>query len=743
MDGHRLHRRKSSKDEDENIVLITRPMDLEPTPDDVPLVSAPPPPRNRVQSSPGHSHTRSVSSVGMGPSPPSAGPFRTGFNMPRPPNGITAHPASPFRQSFAPPSPTHSRTRSISSSAFSPSVHSPLASSFSFPQQAPSSLASQSPTLYAFPASHSAPDASSSSSSSQPPNKPSSRRHARLHSRNLSVFFPRPGSLPQSSISEDGAQELEILVDEEAPAPAPISTIPSAKPSLSLPNARTPLGAGFTFGGRAPESEGVPAPEMMRREGSTEGRRGHHHKHSMSHSFFSFLEPGAGAPSSAGVGAGEEGLHTQPTPMPMSPWAPISAFPQSATGTGAGAGFPPHTPVTSNGHHHHRHQEEEEQVQDAPNQRGALAVGLAQFILGAWLWVSGQQIGSLSTTGLGYWVVFDAFGVGLGGVVPRWLQGQGPNTDGGKKSSIRRSYGNAPVQTVLMFAQAVYLMFSSVYVCKETVEHLLLSAGGNGGGAEGGHHHHRGDEDDLGVVGIEFPIVLAFLTILSLLGTALLYDNHAKLLDVTGSRIPSLRTLIRSLGRSGSKMRDSQEVGRTGVMGNPYVVSPLVFAGCIVLVGVCVPGTHHRTCDLLLAGLITVVTFNLAYRACTVLGSVLLMTAPARGAKGGRMEAFLRAMREVERHPQVLHLPAPHMWQLAPASSSSSPSSPPSSSSSNGKGGGAALVVTLELHVRQDLGDGEVLELTRWAWEKCAAALDGGGRGGGGGMEVTVGVVRG
>lgn len=37
-----------------------------------------------------------------------------------------------------------------------------------------------------------------------------------------------------------------------------------------------------------------------------------------------------------------------------------------------------------------------------------------------------------------------------------------------------------------MFAQAVYLMFSSVYVCKETVEHLLLSSGE-------GHHHHYGD----------------------------------------------------------------------------------------------------------------------------------------------------------------------------------------------------------------------------------------------------------
>ena len=39
----------------------------------------------------------------------------------------------------------------------------------------------------------------------------------------------------------------------------------------------------------------------------------------------------------------------------------------------------------------------------------------------------------------------------------------------------------------MTFAQSVYLIFTSVYVCKETVEHLLLSSGE-------GHHHHHGDE---------------------------------------------------------------------------------------------------------------------------------------------------------------------------------------------------------------------------------------------------------
>lgn len=39
--------------------------------------------------------------------------------------------------------------------------------------------------------------------------------------------------------------------------------------------------------------------------------------------------------------------------------------------------------------------------------------------------------------------------------------------------------------------------------------------------------------------------------------------------------------------------------------------------------------------------------FHLAYPSCKAIGSVLLQTAPARGLSAGRMESFLRAMREV------------------------------------------------------------------------------------------------
>jgi hypothetical protein len=61
---------------------------------------------------------------------------------------------------------------------------------------------------------------------------------------------------------------------------------------------------------------------------------------------------------------------------------------------------------------------------------------------------------------------------------------------------------------------------------------------------------------------------------------------------------------------------------------------------------------------------------------------------------------------KIERHPQVLHLPPPHIWQLTPSTSSKQ-----------------SLVVTLELHVRKDMTDEDVLKLTRWAWDRCATAM--------------------
>jgi len=87
-------------------------------------------------------------------------------------------------------------------------------------------------------------------------------------------------------------------------------------------------------------------------------------------------------------------------------------------------------------------------------------------------------------------------------------------------------------------------------------------------------------------------------------------------------------------------------------------------------------------------------------------------------------------MKEIEKHPQVLHLPPPHIWQLTPPTPTKQ-----------------SLVVTLELHVRKDLEDDDVLKLSKWAWDRCVGAM-GFGRNAsrlpeGVVPEVTVGVVKG
>lgn len=48
---------------------------------------------------------------------------------------------------------------------------------------------------------------------------------------------------------------------------------------------------------------------------------------------------------------------------------------------------------------------------------------------------------------------------------------------------------NGRLESLSMFAQSVYLIFSAVYICKEAVEHFLLSAGEDAH-HHGDHHHH-------------------------------------------------------------------------------------------------------------------------------------------------------------------------------------------------------------------------------------------------------------
>ena len=152
-------------------------------------------PRPRVNSNPSMPRTSNgpYSPMYSRP-PPSAGAFRTGFNVP-PSSSYNAsfrpggYPSSPFRSSFqAPPSP-------------SPLGENPMTNHTRSHRRANSSISVTPPPVVPPPSGPTSPASPASSSN---------RRHSRIHSRNLSIFFPRPGTTPHASIAEDGAQEIEV-----------------------------------------------------------------------------------------------------------------------------------------------------------------------------------------------------------------------------------------------------------------------------------------------------------------------------------------------------------------------------------------------------------------------------------------------------------------------------------------------------------------------------------------------------
>ncbi|KAF8586936.1 hypothetical protein K439DRAFT_1631238 [Ramaria rubella] len=697
-----LHRRKTSREDDDTLTTATGA--TEPTltngvngelhthsprktvssnPDvpngvnDVYATAIPQRQRQRVLSTPSPSSLHPVPPTLYSPvsaAPPSAGPFRTNFGG-LPSSGPSRSP-SHLRPAF-------SHARSPSASSFYPPAPSPLSASFPAPSS-PNDALPPSPIAH-----RPAPP---------PPTTPQDhrRRHSRIHSRNLSIYFPHPGAAPPpASIAEDGAQELEVG-DPNAVPETLLASVP-------LQQGRE-LSNGFSFGGRSHRENGA-VEEQPPTPGSAPAgrplRRGHHHKHSLSHNFFSFMEPEASAPDTFTQGA--------PTPTPASASFP-SVPPTVIVSPPPPVSAPPPPPFS---------------FASLP-----ALYSFTQFALGSILWVYGQRCGSLTTTGLGYWVVFDAFGVACTAVLPSYLASA-------PLKSTARPYGNARLETLAVFAQSIYLIFASVYVCKEAVEHLLLSHGE-------GHHHHPRDESD---IGIAFPVALILQSIFSICLTSLAFDNNSRLIDATSNRIPSLSSLLQSLqyafkpafARPPSPPPPSSQLGRAA--SNPYAAVPIGSAASLLGIYFLVDSSQHRIADLLLANTLALLTFSIAYPAALALAKVLLQTAPERGRADGRLEAFLKVMRELERHPQVLHLPPPHIWQLTPSESLRYSSHYDSTPFEDAIPVPSTLVATLELHVPRDMDDAKALELTRWAWERCMGVL--GGTGKGVGAEVTVGVVRG
>ncbi|TNY18037.1 hypothetical protein DMC30DRAFT_412521 [Rhodotorula diobovata] len=542
------------------------------------------------------------------------------------------------------------------------------------------------------------------------------RQHSRIHERNLSAFFPRPG---HATHGYGGTFD-----DPHAPTPfAPgVADIPSA-PSPARATTHAPVGP-------AAGEASVSPPKT---------RRGHHHRHSVSHNLFPFLDspsnPNGAAPGSRGA------LHS-PTQSRTPTKAHEDQLPAPTASFRQRHGHLPlplrlalfaslHIPLTA---------------------RLLLALAFAQVVVGATLWVQGQAGESLAVTGLGYLVVFDGVGalssvlLERDGALERTLQALGSQKD----MSIRRPYGSARLVTLSHFSQAVYLLFSAVYVCKESVEHVLLLHGPqDADGAHGAGHGGVGHGEGLAVVAdghgdsISLPHRALFLAAVLATTLAVTARNHSGLSH-------ALRRTPASRAPSSSSRAQLPSLGPPALLthlANPFTATVLLFSLGLLSAAFVLPPAQLAPVDKVLALLESFAMFYVAQPAASATGQVLLQTSPGRGSAAVRSveglvqegvtdQARLGWRTQLEALPAVQSVDRPHIWQLA--SSSPSPSSPSPSSPH------PTLIATLVIHAHPHTTDADLLGVTRHARQRTERANERlRDRGEGEQVEVVVQVRRG
>lgn len=247
----RMHRRKTSKEGDEGPSREATPEDRQPTPEPPSQPNGTPQTRSRtlptglstsprLPSEPSRNHvpTRAPSLNAYDRPPPSAPSSRQTFGSLAPPPAPSLH--------------RHSRAPSVYEPLYgNPPSAGPTRTTFGIPSSPTKAPLSPSPYRTGFPP----PSPSTGSSGTSPqkqslqPVDPRRRSHARVHSRNLSVYFPRPGGAPGgavTSIAEDGdgdaeGQEIEVGGGSDAP----VHLIPAPR-----------FADGFKFGGLPMEASG-------------------------------------------------------------------------------------------------------------------------------------------------------------------------------------------------------------------------------------------------------------------------------------------------------------------------------------------------------------------------------------------------------------------------------------------------------------------------------------------------------
>ncbi|CAO1636555.1 unnamed protein product [Parajaminaea phylloscopi] len=570
-----------------------------------------------------------------------------------------------------------------------------------------------------------------------------SRKHSRVHSRNLSVFFPQPGS--EAEREQDQHRVVQGL--QMAGQPSALGETPT-RPHIVLDSSHATIGH---LSGLQPPSASDEGSALS--PSPTKSRRGHHSKHSVSHNLHShsarthhdmLRDPSADSLYSSEVGA-------------------LTSVGLNRTSSSASHSASIHSHSHGNDHHHdhHHHAPHHHHAHSAQPATGSfiasipapppallppMLYSLAHFLLGSSLWVSGQANDLVSVTGLGYLVVFDSLGC-LNEVLAQWISHNKRSADG-KVDRLGTSYSSHRVSTLLNFVQTIYLLFSAVYVCKESIEHVLLE----GPAAEvtaapasdvsatpnvptSGHHHH-GEASTSGA-GPQLPTALLLLATLACLFANLFMSNHARLVAASGlSTTATPSRPARRHSRTHSVLVSTTHV--TGpllsLLSNPFSLAVLFFAATLLFSALTMSSVQVVALDKVLAGLEAVAMWYVALPASKVLGKILLQTSPSITSEedGGRAQTvqLLRAAKALEDNPLIAHVARPHIWQLTPSTSgvasqsqtslALSPSSLPPASK---KARSPALVAMVQVSLYSHASDEDVLKVTKWAYARLAPSI--------------------
>ena len=242
------------------------------------------------------------------------------------------------------------------------------------------------------------------------------------------------------------------------------------------------------------------------------------------------------------------------------------------------------------------------------------------------------------------------------------------------------------------------------------------------------------------------------LSIAACLFTAIALQNHSSLTEGEAGHCTTFTTaenaLRAAVGPQTYSLRPRTSFDKTkslllsriqnSLLSNPFSLTVLAFSVALAAASLLIPAQQLAPLDKVVALLQSIAMFYVAYPAAVCTGKVLLQTAPQSHDSMysfGALAKLRNALEEIEGHSSVVYLPPAHIWQLTPSPPPIS-EAPSLKSSAFGRKSLPVLshalskdpqitIVTLNVQVKKDTTEEDILKMISWCREKCMTALIG------------------